>query len=271
MSYINLTDLHTHTDNSFDGHYTAAEMVRAAIGKGIKTLAITDHLEMYAYYRDSFDKTAEKSFADTLAVRDEYGGKIEILTGAEMGEAAYEKDLSEKVMKQYDYDIVIGAIHNLPGKDDFYDMDFSGDMDFYPLLDEYFALELEMAQWNGFDTLAHLTYPLRYIIGNYSRQVDMQRYGEIIDEILLTLIRNGKALELNTAGFRQPIGVPSPHEEIIKRFRSLGGRYLTVGSDAHYTEHLGANVPDAYDIALRCGFECVTVFRKREPHLIEIK
>ena len=60
MNYINLTDLHTHTDNSFDGHYTAAEMVRAAIGKGIKTLAITDHLEMYAYYRDSFAKRHTK-------------------------------------------------------------------------------------------------------------------------------------------------------------------------------------------------------------------
>ncbi len=271
MSYRNITDLHTHTERSFDGHYPALVMCEQAAEKNIKTIAVTDHLEMYAYYRDSFDETARLSYADTLAAREVLSGKIEILTGAETGEAVYDKALSEEVLGQYDYDIVIGAIHNLPDKDDFYYMDFSGDMVFYPLLDEYFYWELEMAKWARFDTLAHLTYPLRYIIGNYHRQVDMGRYSEIIDEILLTLIKNKTALELNTAGFRQPIGVPSPDRDIISRYRALGGKLLTVGSDAHYTEHLGANIEDAYDIALGCGFESITVYRKREPYFIPIE
>ncbi len=271
MTYRNIVDLHTHTEHSFDGHHTTDVLCRAAIEKGIKTLAFTDHLEMYAYYRDDFDKTAKESFEDTLEARERNKNELELLTGAEMGEAAYEKALSEEVMSTYNYDIVIGAIHNLPDKEDFYYMDLGGDMDFYPLLDEYFDLELDMARWDKFDTLAHLTYPLRYIVGKYHREADMSRYDEIIDEILLTLIKNGKALELNTAGYRQPIGVPSPNEEIVKRFRDLGGKYLTVGSDAHYDIHLGCNVPDAYDLAKRCGFDSVTVYRKREPHLITIE
>ena len=274
MSFTNITDLHTHTIRSFDGHFSADALCEEAIKRGIKTLAITDHLEMYAYYRDFFDETARLSFGDITAAKEKYAGRLEVLAGAEMGEAVYGDSvtaLSNEVVRQYDYDIIIGAIHNLPDKDDFYYMDFSGDTDFYPLLDEYFYWELETAKWDGFDTLAHLTYPLRYISGNYGRKADMGRYSEIIDEILLTLIKKHKALELNTAGFRQPIGEPSPDESVIAHYRQLGGRYLTVGSDAHYTEHLGSRIPDAYDIALRCGFKEITVFRKREPFLIPIE
>ncbi len=274
MNYQGIIDLHTHTERSFDGHFSADKMCEEAVKKGIKTLAITDHLEMYAYYRDSFDETARLSFADVAAAREKYAGRLEVLAGAEMGETVYDetiKTLSGRVAGQYDYDIVIGAVHNLPDRDDFYYMDFSGESDFYPLLDEYFFWELETAKWGGFDTLAHLTYPLRYITGKYGREVDMSRYSGIIDEILLTLINNNKALELNTAGFRQPIGEPSPNEEVIARYRQLGGKYLTVGSDAHYTEHLGSGIPDAFDIALRCGFREITVFRKREPFLIPIE
>ena len=271
MDYKNIVDIHTHTEHSFDGNHPADRLCSAAADKGIKTLAFTDHLEMYAYYRDSFDETARLSFADSERMKELYSGRLEVLSGAEMGEAVYEKELSEQVMEQYDYDVVIGAIHNLPDKDDFYYMDFSGDFDFYPLLDEYFYWELEMAKWAKFDTLAHLTYPLRYICGNYGREADMSRYSNIIDEILLTLIKNKTALELNTAGLRQPINETSPGKNIIKRYKDLGGVYLTVGSDAHYDEHLGKGIPAAYDIALECGFDKITVYRKREPFFVKIE
>ena len=155
---------------------------------------------------------------------------------------------------------------------DFYYMDFNDEsIDYMDLLRQYFEWELKLAQWDKFDTLAHLTYPLRYIVGNYGKSVDMSAFSEIIDEILQTLIRNGKSLEINTAGLRQPIGVTSPDESIVRRYKELGGKLITIGSDAHYAEHLGAGIEQGYELALKCGFDSVAVYQRRMPTMIPIE
>ena len=151
-------------------------------------------------------------------------------------------------------------------------MDLSDEsIDYMKLLGEYFEWELKLAEWAKFDTLAHLTYPLRYIVGKYHRPVDMSKFDEIIDEILLTLIKNEKSLEINTAGLRQPIGVTSPDEGILRRYKELGGKLITIGSDAHYAEHLGAGIDKGYELALKCGFDKIAVYQDRTPTLIPIE
>ena len=170
------------------------------------------------------------------------------------------------------YDFILGSIHNLPDKEDFYYMNFDDEsIDYMDLLGQYFEWVLKLAEWGNFDSLAHLTYPLRYIVGNYGKPVDMSRFNEIIDEILITLVRNEKALEINTSGLRKPIGETSPTEDIVKRFNQLGGKYITVGSDAHYAEHLGAGIEEGYKIALRSGFDKIAVYQDRMPTLIPIE
>ncbi len=272
MAFKNIIDLHTHTDNSFDGHHSTMFLAETAYMKGLRAVAFTDHLEMDAFYRDNFDRTAIQSFFEVAKARSAFNGKLIVCIGAELGQAVYNKPVSEKLLETMKYDFVIGAIHNLPEVQDFYYMDFNDEsIDYMDLLRQYFEWELKLAEWDKFDTLAHLTYPLRYIVGKYGKSVDMSRFAEIIDEILLTLIKNKKSLEINTAGLRQPIGVTSPDEGIIKRYKQLGGELITIGSDAHYAEHLGAGIEQGYEIALRCGFNKVAVYQDRMPTLIPIE
>lgn len=272
MSFKNIIDLHTHTDNSFDGHHSTMFLCETACMKGIRALAFTDHLEMDAFYRDNFDRTAIQAYFEVAKAKSAFSGKLIICNGAELGQAVYDLPVTEKLLSTMNYDIVIGSIHNLPNVQDFYYMDFSDEsIDYYALLDDYFNWELKLAQWGGFDTLAHLTYPLRYIVGNYGKPVDMTRYSEIIDEILVTLIRSGKSLEINTAGLRQPIGVTSPDESIVRRYKQLGGEMITVGSDAHFAEHLGAGIEQGYELALRCGFDKIALYQNRTPTLVPIE
>ena len=272
MSFKNIIDLHTHTDNSFDGHHSTMFLCETACMKGIRALAFTDHLEMDAFYRDNFDRTAIQAYFEVAKAKSAFSGKLIICNGAELGQAVYDLPVTEKLLNTMNYDIVIGSIHNLPNVQDFYYMDFSDEsIDYYALLDDYFNWELKLAQWGGFDTLAHLTYPLRYIVGNYGKPVDMTRYSEIIDEILVTLIRSGKSLEINTAGLRQPIGVTSPDESIVRRYKQLGGEMITVGSDAHFAEHLGAGIEQGYELALRCGFNKIALYQNRTPTLVPIE
>lgn len=272
MAFKNIVDLHTHTDNSFDGNHSTMFLAETAFMKGIRAIAFTDHLEMDAFYKDNFDKTAIQSFFEVAKARSAFNGKLIICVGAELGQAVYDKAVSEKLIETMKYDFVIGAIHNLPNIQDFYYMDLSDEsIDYMKLLEEYFEWELKLAQWAKFDTLAHLTYPLRYIVGKYGKPVDMSKFDEIIDEILLTLIKNQKSLEINTAGLRQPIGVTSPDEGILRRYKELGGKLITIGSDAHYAEHLGAGIDKGYELALKCGFDKIALYQDRTPTLIPIE
>lgn len=272
MAFKNIIDLHTHTDNSFDGNHSTMFMCETAYMKGLRAVAFTDHVEIDGYYRDSFDRTALQSFFEVAKARSAFNGRLIVCVGVELGQAVYDKPVAEELINRMKYDFVIGSIHNLPNQQDPYYTDFSDEsIDYYAMLEEYFQRELELAQWDKFDSLAHLTYPLRYIVGNYGRPVDMSRFSEIIDEILLTLIKNKKSLEINTAGLRQPIGVTSPDESIVRRYRELGGKLITIGSDAHFAEHLGAGIEQGYELALRCGFDKIAVYQNRMPTLIPIE
>ena len=80
-----------------------------------------------------------------------------------------------------------------------------------------------------------------------------------------------KALEINTAALRQPLNKLSPDIDIIKRFKELGGKYVTVGSDAHFAEHLASDIDMAYSAALEAGFDSITFFQKRIPMQMKIE
>ena len=56
---------------------------------------------------------------------------------------------------------------------------------------------------------------------------------ELYEPILRALVDSGTALEVNTSGLRYPVAVTFPHPAIVARFHELGGRAITIGSDAH--------------------------------------
>ena len=271
--YKNRIDLHMHTSSSFDGNYSAAEMTQSCINHELATIAFTDHFDVDFYERHNLGTRQQTSYEDICSVREKYSDEITVLRGIEMGQPTYDVALTEKSLARYEYDFVIGSIHNLREMPDFGDLNYK-EMpldEIYSLLDKYFEEELILAKWNGFDTLAHLTYPMRYIVQAGRNEVDLSRYDEITDEIFKTLIANGKALEINTSGLRQPIGKTMPTENYVRRFRELGGELLTLGSDAHFTEHTGAGIDEGYAIAERCGFEYVTYFKNRKPVQVKIE
>ena len=271
--YKNRIDLHTHTSSSFDGNYSAEAMCEAAVKNGISTLAITDHFDVDFYERHNLDYRQKSSYEDICSAVEAFSDKISILRGIEIGQPTYDIRLTEKSLARYEYDFVIGSIHNLRCMPDFGDLDYPNltQDEIYSLLDKYFEEELILAKWNGFDTLAHLTYPMRYIVQSGRFNTDLSRYDDITDEIFKVLISNGKALEINTSGLRQPIGKTMPTENYVRRFRELGGEHLTLGSDAHFTEHVGANIDDGYAIAENCGFKYVTYFKDRKSVNVKIE
>ena len=89
--------------------------------------------------------------------------------------------------------------------------------------------------------------------------------GEILDEILRTLIRKNVGIELNTGGYHYGLGEPNPCVNIIRRYRELGGEIITIGADAHTPDKIGYAFDKAADVLRECGFSYYAVFKNRRP------
>ena len=92
--------------------------------------------------------------------------------------------------------------------------------------------------FNKIDALGHLDYIVRYS-PNKDSNYSVFDYIDLIDEILKFIISKDIKLEINTANLATGFPFPNPHTDIIKRYRELGGEYVTIGSDAHKACDIG--------------------------------
>lgn len=263
-------DIHNHSILSPDGCDEPMKMAERACGLGIKHYALTDHIENEKLDSWDYAGAMAKSYGVFLEIRERFAGRMEVYYGAELGQAFYDLPQAERILAEHDYDFVLGSTHRTrtyPRLDRVPD----SDEDRYRCLDEYFEEELRLAEWGKFCSLSHLTFPLRFISGDVGgAEVDMTRYSAIIDKILETIIRQGIALEVNSAGIRKGLHVPMPSVEYVKRYFDKGGRMVTVGSDAHRVADVGADIPECLDMLRDIGFGEICVFRKKQPIFITI-
>ena len=273
MKYRFISDSHTHSENSFDGNDSVIMMCERAANLGLYSVTVTDHCECNEYYENeenvNYRKCIEDSIRDTAKARAMYISKVNIYTGIELGQPCQDRKAAEEVLSLAEYDFVLGSLHNLRGEKDFYFLEYTKE-NVPELLERYFRELLELVEENNFDSLAHLTYPMRYIAANPEITTDMSCFKDELDEILKKLAENGKALEVNTSGLRQMIHKTLPDEEVIRRFRELGGKYVTVGSDAHRWGDVGSGIEDGLQLLLKCGYTHFTVYEKRKPKLLPI-
>ena len=270
-----LCDTHVHSNNSFDGENTVKEICDAAVENELSIISITDHMEApeidlgeKSQFGDMKNMIA-KSVFDARSCAEEYSGKLKVLSGVELGEPMHYPELTKKALAVADFDFILASVHFLKDEEDFYDLDFSS-VDVNKLLKRYFDELLDTALNADFDSLAHLTYPMRYIIERTDLNPDLNDYSETIDKIFMTLANREKALEINTSGLFKPIGTTLPDINLVKRFRELGGKYITIGSDAHVTGNLAKGIEKGMEIARICGFEHFTYFENRQPKMVEI-
>ncbi len=264
MNDIKIIDMHTHTDNSPDGNHSATYMAEVAAANGIACVAFTDHCEVDYFYKDEYDLRTKQSFFEVSKAKSAFDGKIEILRGIELAQPHYDEALAKKILDAHNYDVVIGSIHNLRNREDFYYMKSFDGINITDMINEYYDEIINMLQWGNFDILAHITYPFRYIYNICGYVEDINKYSDKVDCLLKLCAEKDKALEINMGGLKYPINMPSPTLETVKRFKELGGRLVSVGSDSHYAERIGFGIPQAYEIAREAGFGAVAKFTERK-------
>ena len=128
-------------------------------------------------------------------------------------------------------------------------------------LGDYLEEALVLAKQGGFTVMGHLTLPLRYFNEMRGFHTSFDPYEEQIREILKTLIENGRGIELNCNRGNQPL----PDGKWLKIYRELGGEVITLGTDAHSTQHVGCSVRERQALLKSCGFTRFCTFEKQKP------
>lgn len=254
-------DSHMHTEVSADSAMKAADALERAAKLGVGAV-FTEHEDMDFPGEKDFTFSPEDYWKKYEALRGE-GERLRL--GVELG---MQEGLAEKnraFVKKVPFDQVIGSIHTLLGFDLYYETLYEGREK-----DEVYRLYLRamascVRSHGAFiDILAHIDYIARYAAYR-DAELTYAVYGEEIDEVLAALIETDTVLELNTRRFDAPQGKASL-VPIFRRYRELGGREVTLGSDAHDACAVAFAFCEAQDLAESLGLRIVTFFARRKEY-----
>lgn len=262
-------DCHLHSSHSGDSNAPMEDMVLLGIDLGLDTMCFTEHHDID--YPDSADSpgdifllNTDSYLYDLARLKEKYEGRIRLLFGVELGLQPEAFRSISVYAKSYEFDFVIGSSHICHGWDPYYPEFYAGRSE-EAAYREYFESILEnVKKYSCYDVYGHLDYVVRYG-PNMDREYSYEKYRDIFDEILKTLIEKEKGIEVNTGGLKSGMRDLHPCLDVLKRYRELGGEIVTVGSDAHSPENVAAHFQRASDALTACGFRYYAVFEKRTP------
>ncbi|MDR3178031.1 MAG: histidinol-phosphatase [Campylobacteraceae bacterium] len=257
-----IADLHNHTPLCRHANGNPREYVKKALELGVKYFGFSDHAPM------DFDEEYRMSFEEMVVykktikeLQSEFKDKIEILF-------AYEVDFLDNFMDkrifEQDTDYLIGSVHFLSGWG-FDNPEFIGEYrekNIDDIWKQYFSAIENLAKSELFDIVGHLDL---LKIFKYLPKTDMRILAK---DALKAIKKSDLVIEINSAGFRKPVGEQYPSVELLQMANELDIP-ITFGSDAHEVEHIGYKSDETVKITKDCGYEFCAVFSKRDRSLIK--
>jgi len=233
-------------------------MCRAAIGQGIAQICFTEHCDLNpldsGFNFFNFDRYSD----EIKHAQDRYSGSLRVLKGIEFGEPhAYPREFED--FQARDFDFILGSVHWFS---DWWisDKDSQRRHSTESIFEMYYGEVLKTVRLGGFDALAHIDFPKRYLGTTFEPK-------DLIEEILRELVKRDIALELNSSPLRKGLSEPYPSESICQLYATEGGTKVTVGSDAHYPEHVAAGLDALDEVISRHGFRGVHFEKRMESPL----
>ncbi len=264
-------DYHMHSQFSADSEMTLDEICQTALEIGLDEIAVTDHHDI-DYQDDSIEFLIDKEeyLAEIEKYQNKYQGQLKIKKGIEMGLQLHILDECDNYVDD-DFDFVIASFHTAD-KADLHNGDFFKDYNQWESYQRYLETVLAgIKNYDNYSVLGHLDLIRRY--GDFATQPDLMENEDtaaLIVEILKTLIKKNKGLEVNTSGFRIDGINPMPTFKILELYYELGGRILTIGSDSHQTKRLADKFEFTINKLKEIGFKELSTFTDMEAEFWEI-
>lgn len=281
-------DYHLHSIFSDDSREPMESQVRQGIKLGLDEMCFTDHVD-YGVKRDwddprgiewrkgdgisSSQETQEplanvdypKYFAEIERLRAQYGSEITLRAGLEFGIQSITVAAYEKLFAKYQdkLDFVLFSMHQVDNLE-FWSQDFQRGRSQQEYNELYYQEILKtMKLFKNYSVLAHLDLLARY---DKAGIYPFAKVRDLIAEILRQAIADGKGIEVNTSSWHYGLADTQPSRNILKLYKDLGGKIITVGSDAHQTSFLADHIKDVYAILRdEIGFTEIATFEHMTP------
>ncbi len=283
-------DYHLHSEFSDDSRELMEDQIKQGIAIGLDEMCFTDHVDygikrdwddpLGIEWRDGDNDQGEKDpvanvnypeYFDTLfCLQVQYENEISVKAGLEFGIQSHTVTQFQRLYDKYKHklDFILFSMHQVEDKEF-----WTGEFQEGRTQDEYNRKYYEeilktMQMYKDYSVLAHLDMIVRY---DKNGVYPFEKVKDIIAAILEQAIRDDKGIEINTSSWKYGLSDTQPSRAILRLYKDLGGKILTVGSDAHKKEFLGSHFDDAFAILKdEIGFKEIATFNKMIPSFYKL-
>lgn len=272
---LSLVDLHVHSTCSADGASDIAQYARQAEFTGLAEVGFCEHMDFDP--RDQgYDFLDPARYDREIAAAQVTANGVHLRHGVEI---TYQTSLEDEIdtwLAGHTWDYVVISVHLLDYVDGWAIISEPSSMQAYfathsqrQAYAPYFAELLRAARSGLGDVLGHFDLVKRYGVRHYG-SFEPTAFEEEIRAVLRTMVEGGIGLEINTSGLRQLPGEPYPALTVLRWYRELGGEVLTIGSDAHHVDNLGAGIAEAMALSREAGFRAISTFERRQVRWLDL-
>ncbi len=259
MNNLKRVDLHNHTALCNHATGTTEEYIKRAIELKIDLFGFSEHAPM------NFDekyrlKLEDKEYYenDVLFLKEKYKNDIEILLGYEVDYLKGDYILHEVINSKVDY--LIGSVHFINDGWGFDNPEFIGqykNKDIDTIWEDYFEAITNMIKSSKFDIVGHLDL---IKVFKFLPKKDIKSIAKVA---LTQIKKSNMVVEINSAGYRKPIGEQYPSKALLELCFELNIP-ITFSSDAHSVDQVGLNYEKSRALAKEIGYTKCTYFQQRE-------
>lgn len=239
-------DYHIHSLLSSDGRATIFQLCERAQSIRLDEIGVADHLDLepsdegYGFFDYS---TYTAIITQTRRI---FGDRLVIRKGIEVDyQSIYEEEIRH-LLKGMSFDYTIGSIHYLDHQ--LISPDLIARKGLKWVYEVYLKEVTSLAKSKLFQVIGHYDLVQKYLNSSGAAKFVEEREAAL-DEI----ISNNLFLEVNTKNLMDTYGDTVPRKSLVETYFRRGGRLFSIGSDAHFLEHVGIGVDEVRDFLAKLG------------------
>ena len=240
--------------------------IQKAIKLGIDELCFTEHSDYDVANVINCDYDAY--FEELEKMKEKYKDQITLRSGNEFGIQTHTTKAYEETFRKYLFDFIILSCHQVENKEYWRQEPQEGKTQL-EYNRRYYQEILDVVKiYKDYSILGHLDVIKRY---DKQGEIEFEKIKDLIEEIFEIVIADGKGIELNTSSYAYNLKSLMPSKEILKLYYDMGGKIITIGSDAHDADRIGDRVLQSQKILKEIGFEGIYTFERMKPEFHEFR
>ncbi len=265
-----MLDYHVHTRYCRHASGEVIEYVRAAIGKGLREIGISDHYPMIFLPKLSYDdysmdlEELPLYMQDIKNSKEMFNSNINVKLGIEV-DYYHEKESIIRNINFDEFDYLIGVIHVIDDwviddprnilKYEEYDLEI-----FYS---NYFTEVEKLIRSDLFDIIGHIDVIKKF------NHIPRNGIEEYIMPCFELIAKKELCVEINTSGIDRAVKDTYPGQTFFSKMYEMGIQ-VTLGSDAHKPSEIGRYFDNILKTLKKAGYSRIVSFKNREKDFIKI-